>query len=42
MSHAYWNQWNYAELMSVFGIETDTYHYDHQDDDQDDRDNEEE
>lgn len=42
MSQAYWNQWSRAELMSVYGIEIDTYHHDHQDDYQDDRDTEEE
>jgi hypothetical protein len=43
MSSAYWSQWDREELMSMQGIETDTYQDDDHDDSyQDDREKEEE
>jgi hypothetical protein len=50
MSAAYWSQWTYEEIMSMHGVEIDSYHYDdhndshdayHYDDHADDREVEE-
>jgi hypothetical protein len=34
--HAYWAQWNHAEIMSMHGVEKSDYHDDDYNDDQDD------